>query len=263
MNQLVNRVSLVLPERRGRLRLVVQRIADTLLSHLALEHPVQFPGLKPHHAGVLAQAAAAAQEGVHGGILRVAEGAIGGQAHHLVRLDAVPQQAPRADLGAQGALHTGHPGILEHPRHGPVQALEEGMALRDYDESLCGLGNSASGAHHTPHHGPAVDDLIVLHGGAARQGQRLRHCDAQGHLHGLGGAHRTGQRDILLNHRGLMADGRQHIEGRLHIADHHAHIQGDAPLRDHTSGHLVDDHLFVTGGIKCAHPVNPQLGMPG
>ena len=137
------------------------------------------------------------------------------------------------------------------------------MALRDHDESLCGLGNSASGAHHTPHHGPAVDDLIVLHGGAARQGQRLRHRDAQGHLHGLGGAHRTGQRDILLNHRGLMADGRQHIEGRLHIADHHAHIQGDAPLRDHASGHLVDDHLFVTGGIKCAHPVNPQLGMPG
>ncbi len=178
-----------------------------------------------------------------------------------MRLDGMPEQIARAELGAEAALIACGAADLRdvHPRR--VVAAYERVLGGQHDDAAGGLGdgNVEIGCG-LGHHDAAEKNAEVGNGGATGGVDDFADGDADGNAEGDGIGDGSGDGEVFVRDRTVEAD----VHQRFHVGDGAVDVLGQAAGRNDAAGDHVHEDEFVAGGIAVGqrHDADACAGRP-
>jgi len=120
------------------------------------------------------------------------------------------------------------------------------------------LGDHGFDCGELAHHGAAVEQHGIAHGGASGQREHLGSPYPDGHSDAARLADRTGHRQAGVGD-GLAIDSVGDVDEGLDVVDRAAHVFGQAAHRDQLASDVVHDDVLVTRWVKAAEALEVDV----
>ena len=173
-------------------------------------------------------------------------------AHDFVRLDLVPEQVPRAELGAIAALVAGRFADVVHLVLRPGFARHQVMIAGDDDQTAGSLGHDVVEIEgERAHHDPADENAEVLDGGAAGNFQQVAEGRADRDPKRFRLLDGAADRQELFGHRAILP-GEVYVVQRLDVVYDASYVERNAGGRDQAAGGGIYELVLVARRVKVA-----------